>query len=236
MNVVVTDPLLRGRLGRKLSLSWLAVARIGQAVEMSESSRIPIEPRGSAAGRSFGREPARFCWTSDRLLLRCYDELKLPGLQLHFSNSAVDLTIPEHLARIQELFAHCAKEGIPIVLHFRSMNLELGRNSVRKLRIIFGLGELRMSHLAATGFSAPLPIICVTLKSKRGWMRSVPFTVFLRIDSEHAKWPEGKSGGCPVLAVCFQLLGVVSLTAQAAQDPAAKAADMASMLVHTYGL
>ena len=158
---------------------------------MSESSRIPIEPRGSAAGRSFGREPARFCWTSDRLLLRCYDELKLPGLQLHFSNSAVDLTIPEHLARIQELFAHCAKEGIPIVLHFRSMNLELGRNSVRKLRIIFGLGELRMSHLAATGFSAPLLIICVTLKSKRGWMRSVPFLHCFRSPNRLRSMPSG---------------------------------------------
>jgi len=58
---------------------------------------------------------------------RCYDVLKLPGLKLHFSNSNVDLTIPEHLARVQELFAYCAKRGIPILLHFRSENPAFGK-------------------------------------------------------------------------------------------------------------
>ncbi|HHV59603.1 MAG TPA: amidohydrolase family protein [Clostridiaceae bacterium] len=38
---------------------------------------------------------------------RCYDELKLPGLKLHFANSNVDLTNPEPLAKIQNLFALC---------------------------------------------------------------------------------------------------------------------------------
>ena len=58
---------------------------------------------------------------------RCYDELKLPGLKLHFSNSGVDLTIPEHVEKTLELFSHCAEKGISIVLHFRSENPEFGK-------------------------------------------------------------------------------------------------------------
>ncbi len=58
---------------------------------------------------------------------RCYDELKIPGLKLHFSNSGVDLTIPENVEKTLELFSHCAEKGIPIVLHFRSENPEFGK-------------------------------------------------------------------------------------------------------------
>ncbi|MCE5255289.1 MAG: amidohydrolase [Spirochaetaceae bacterium] len=58
---------------------------------------------------------------------RCYDVLKLPGLKLHFTNSNVDLTNPEHLEKIQKLFAHAAKKGIPILLHFRSRSPEFGK-------------------------------------------------------------------------------------------------------------
>lgn len=41
---------------------------------------------------------------------RCYDELNLPGLKLHFTNSNVDLNNPEHLAKIQEFFLMLPKE------------------------------------------------------------------------------------------------------------------------------
>jgi len=64
---------------------------------------------------------------------RCYDELKLPGLKLQFANSNVDLTNPEHLAKIQELFAHCAEKGIPILLHFRNDNPEFGKKDAEIL-------------------------------------------------------------------------------------------------------
>jgi len=64
---------------------------------------------------------------------RCYYELKLPGLKLHFANSNVDLTNPEHLAKIQEIFAHCAEKGIPILLHFRNDNPEFGKKDAEIL-------------------------------------------------------------------------------------------------------
>ena len=64
---------------------------------------------------------------------RCYDELKLPGFKLHFANSNVDLNNPEHLAKIQELFAHCAEKGIPVLLHFRNDNPEFGKKDAEIL-------------------------------------------------------------------------------------------------------
>jgi predicted TIM-barrel fold metal-dependent hydrolase len=64
---------------------------------------------------------------------RCYDELKLPGLKLHFANSNVDLNNPEHLAKIQELFSHTAKRGIPILLHFRNDSPEFGKKDAEIL-------------------------------------------------------------------------------------------------------
>lgn len=64
---------------------------------------------------------------------RCYDELKLPGLKLHFANSNVDLNNPEHLAKIQELFSHTAKRGIPILLHFRNDSPEFWKKDAEIL-------------------------------------------------------------------------------------------------------
>lgn len=86
---------------------------------------------------------------------RCYDELKLPGLKLHFANSNVDLNNPEHLAKIQELFAHCAEKGIPILLHFRNDSPEFGKKDVEILinEVIAktpGL-KLQVAHLGGYG-------------------------------------------------------------------------------------
>ncbi len=86
---------------------------------------------------------------------RCYDELKLPGLKLYFANSNVDLTNPEHLAKIQKLFAHCAEKGIPILLHFRNDNPEFGKKDAEILinEVIAktpGL-KLQMVHLGGYG-------------------------------------------------------------------------------------
>ena len=64
---------------------------------------------------------------------RCYHELKLPGLKLHFDNSLVDLKNPEHLQKIQELFSHAARRGIPILLHFRSEVPEFGKKDAEIL-------------------------------------------------------------------------------------------------------
>ncbi|KUO73065.1 MAG: hypothetical protein APF77_20565 [Clostridia bacterium BRH_c25] len=64
---------------------------------------------------------------------RCYDELKLPGLKLHFTNSDVDLTKPEHLEKIQKLFSHAAEKGIPILVHFKSRNPQFGKKDAEIL-------------------------------------------------------------------------------------------------------
>jgi predicted TIM-barrel fold metal-dependent hydrolase len=86
---------------------------------------------------------------------RCYDELKLPGLKLHFTNSDVDLTNPEHLKKIQELFSHSAKRGIPILLHFRSNNPAFGKKDAEILinEVIAKTPELKLqiAHLGGWG-------------------------------------------------------------------------------------
>ncbi|KAE9628371.1 amidohydrolase family protein [Defluviitalea raffinosedens] len=86
---------------------------------------------------------------------RCYDRLRLPGLKLHFTNSKVDLNNPEHLAKIQEIFSHAAKRGIPILLHFRRNSPEFGKKDVEILinEVIVktpGL-KLQIAHLGGWG-------------------------------------------------------------------------------------
>ena len=62
---------------------------------------------------------------------RCYDELKLPGLKLHFSNSGVDLTIPENVEKTLELFSHCAEKGIPSCCTSEARIPNLGKETLR---------------------------------------------------------------------------------------------------------
>lgn len=86
---------------------------------------------------------------------RCFDELKLPGLKLHFTNSDVDLTKPEHLEKIQKVFSHAAEKGIPILLHFKSRNPQFGKKDAEILinEVIAktpGL-KLQIAHLGGWG-------------------------------------------------------------------------------------
>lgn len=86
---------------------------------------------------------------------RCYDELKLPGLKLHFTNSNVDLTNPEHLAKIQKLFAHAAEREIPILLHFKSRSSQFGKRDAEILinEVIAKTPNLKLqiAHLGGWG-------------------------------------------------------------------------------------
>lgn len=86
---------------------------------------------------------------------RCYDQLKLAGLKLHFTNSDVDLTKPEQLEKVQKLFAHAAAKGIPILLHFRSRSPDFGKRDAEILinEVIAktpGL-KLQIAHLGGWG-------------------------------------------------------------------------------------
>ncbi len=86
---------------------------------------------------------------------RCYNELKLPGLKLHFTNSDVDLTNPEHLMKIQKLFKSAADKNIPILLHFRSRSPEFGKKDAEILidEVIEKIPNLKLqiAHLGGWG-------------------------------------------------------------------------------------
>jgi predicted TIM-barrel fold metal-dependent hydrolase len=55
---------------------------------------------------------------------RCVDSLKAKGLKLHFANSGVDLKDPEHLRRLEAVFAEAEKKDIPVLIHFSPPNPE----------------------------------------------------------------------------------------------------------------
>jgi predicted TIM-barrel fold metal-dependent hydrolase len=48
---------------------------------------------------------------------RCARDLHLRGLKLHLGNSGVDLANPDHLARVQRVFATANRLKLPIVVH-----------------------------------------------------------------------------------------------------------------------
>lgn len=86
---------------------------------------------------------------------RCYDMEGLSGLKLHFTNSRVDLTIPEHLEKIKALFLHVSEKNIPILMHFRSRNPEFGKKDAEILidEVISEIPNLKLqiAHLGGWG-------------------------------------------------------------------------------------
>lgn len=86
---------------------------------------------------------------------RCYDELGLSGLKLHFTNSDVDLRNPDHLIKIKQLFTHVSEKGIPILLHFRSRSPEFGKEDAEILidNVISEIPNLKLqiAHLGGWG-------------------------------------------------------------------------------------
>jgi predicted TIM-barrel fold metal-dependent hydrolase len=54
-------------------------------------------------------------------IARCAKDPHLrTGLKLHFGNSDVDLTNPEHVERLRAVFRACSEHGMAIVIHLRS--------------------------------------------------------------------------------------------------------------------
>ncbi len=130
-------------------IKLLDQADIERAVVMSvayffESGVLPPQPRGAALLRQendwtaaeVAKYPARliaFCavnpLTEQALseVQRCKLQLGMRGLKLHFGNSAVDLEKPEHLAKIQRVFATANQLGMPVAVHLWSGSKKYGR-------------------------------------------------------------------------------------------------------------
>jgi predicted TIM-barrel fold metal-dependent hydrolase len=53
---------------------------------------------------------------------RCVRELHPRGLKLHFASSGVDVTNPDHLARVRRVFETANRLRLPIVVHARTGN------------------------------------------------------------------------------------------------------------------
>jgi predicted TIM-barrel fold metal-dependent hydrolase len=58
---------------------------------------------------------------------RCAHDLHLRGLKLHLTNSQVDLSKPEHVARMQQVFAAANRLELPLVVHLPGGDSTAGR-------------------------------------------------------------------------------------------------------------
>ena len=58
---------------------------------------------------------------------RCARDLHLRGLKLHLRNSQVDLKKPEHVARLQQVFAAANRLALPLVVHLESDDPAAGK-------------------------------------------------------------------------------------------------------------
>ena len=86
---------------------------------------------------------------------RCVDILGLSGLKLHFTNSDVDLTNPDHLERIKTLFTRASEKDVSILLHYKSRSPEYGARDAEILidEIISQIPDLKLqiAHLGGWG-------------------------------------------------------------------------------------
>jgi predicted TIM-barrel fold metal-dependent hydrolase len=120
-------------------VQFLDQAEIGRAVVLSIAYLFE-SPRRAGLANAAGKLRAENDWTAaqvarhpDRLIgfcsvnpltdtalseiERCARELHLKGLKLHFANSDVEVKTPEHLAKIQQVFALANRLKLPIVAH-----------------------------------------------------------------------------------------------------------------------
>jgi uncharacterized protein len=67
-----------------------------------------------------------------REIRRC-QKIGMPGLKLHFSNSHVDLRIPEHLKQLKAVFAAANEARFAILVHLRTHNNSYGAADARAL-------------------------------------------------------------------------------------------------------
>lgn len=65
-------------------------------------------------------------------IARCSDDLGLPILKLHLTNSGVDLRSPDHLAALRDAFASLSDRGMGAVVHMRTVADDYGATDARR--------------------------------------------------------------------------------------------------------
>ena len=86
---------------------------------------------------------------------RCYQDLKMSGLKMHFTNSGVDIRDTDHRKKVKTVLEKAAQLGSPALIHFRSRLPDFGKQDADIfVREVFnGIPNLRvqMAHVGSWG-------------------------------------------------------------------------------------
>jgi predicted TIM-barrel fold metal-dependent hydrolase len=92
-------------------------------------------------------------------LERCSKLPLMKGLKLHFGNSGVELRNPEHVKKVQRVFAAADALRMPIVVHLWTLNPRYGGEDARifldKVLPEAAHVTVQIAHLAGGGRSTP---------------------------------------------------------------------------------
>lgn len=121
-----------------------------------EENDYVMSARDSSRGRATaycGINPLREYAVSE--IDRCAGDLRTDGIKLHFNASQVYLTEPEHLQKVQTVFAAIARHRLPVMLHFDNSHPKFGADDVDLLlnEVLAGNDSLRIqiAHLGTSG-------------------------------------------------------------------------------------
>jgi predicted TIM-barrel fold metal-dependent hydrolase len=87
-------------------------------------------------------------------LNRCAKNPNLKGLKLHFGNSGVDVTNPQHVEKVSQIFRAANDKGIPIVVHLWIVGKYGREHSEAFLNKILPAAPdipIQIAHMAASG-------------------------------------------------------------------------------------
>lgn len=86
---------------------------------------------------------------------RCRQDLKMPGLKLHFTNSGVDIRQEEHRKKVISVLSQAAKLGSPALIHFRSRQPDFGKQDaeifVKEIYAKIPNLKVQMAHMGSWG-------------------------------------------------------------------------------------
>ena len=86
---------------------------------------------------------------------RCHQDLKMPGLKMHFTNSGVDIRNEEHRQKVKNVLNKAAQLGSPALIHFRSRLPDFGKQDAEIFvkEVFKGIPNLRvqMAHIGSWG-------------------------------------------------------------------------------------
>ncbi len=84
-------------------------------------------------------------------LERCRSRLRMDGIKLHHNANQVYLTVPEHLAKVKQVFEFAAQHKMPILMHFDNSHRRFGERDVGLL-VDSILNELKPVRLTIAHF------------------------------------------------------------------------------------